>query len=129
MKSLASRIAALEKRQKIAGKKEDEHRETKFFRDGQLWIRYSYANSAFDFELPSNGRDDPLGDIWSRVAAGESRPDSLSEQEAETWDCALMDKIGLEMIRRLHAGEIDRAALTPQELDCVELVEAVRNKF
>lgn len=128
MKSLASRVAALErKRKKVIS--HDGYKEERFTgKDGRPWVRYG-DGGWFSIELPCNGRDDPLAYISQRVDSGEAMPDGLLPEEIDSWQVSLMDKLGSEMIKRLHAGEIDRAALTPQELDCVELVEAVRNKY
>lgn len=127
MKTLASRVAALEKKQKQVIS-DSGYREQRFIgRDGQPWVRYS--DRVFSIELPCNGRDDPLQVIAQQVESGAEKPDGLVPEESEAWDVELMGKLGKQIIRRILAGEVMPEDLTPNERDCWELVEAVREKY
>lgn len=126
MATLSKRLTALEKKQKKSVS-DDGYREEGFLRDGKPWMRYS--DGWYAIELPCNGRDDPLDDISGRVDKGEAMPDGLLPEEVEAWQVSLMGKLGNDLIRRIASGELARDALSPQELDCLELVEAVRAKY
>lgn len=130
MKTLASRIAALEKKQKTVKQRDNDHREERFIKDGQPWVRYlNRLSPYFDFELACNGQDDPLDEIWRRAESGEAKPVDLTDDESSCWDTAVMSHLGDQIIKRIHAGEIMPEDLTPNERDCWELVEAVREKY
>lgn len=131
MKSLASRVAALERKQKRLVF-DDGYREERFIgKDGLPWVRYHMVKDAWlpAIELACNGRDDPMQEISRRVETGEAKPAGLTHDESEIWDISLMKKLGEQIIRRIHTGEIVPEDLSPNERDCWELVTAVRERF
>lgn len=86
MKSLASRVAALEKRHKTISSLSALGEERFIGRNGMPWVRYNYGDCSI--ELPCNGRDDPIGSISQRILAGEAMPSDLCDQEREYWELA-----------------------------------------
>ena len=127
MKSLASRVAALEKQHKQIALEQAKRSERFTGEDGNPWVRY--FDGIYSVELPCNGRDDPLDWIFQRVEAGEAKPQGISPGESEAWDGAIYQKVGKQVIDRILSGEIKPDDLTPHERDCWELVEAVREKY
>lgn len=127
MKSLASRVAALEKQHKQIAVGHSQRWERFTGEDGNPWVRY--FDGIYSVELPCNGRDDPLDWIFQRVEAGEEKPEGLSAGESEAWNGAIYKKIGERIVQRILAGEVMPEDLSPNERECWELVEAVREKY
>lgn len=132
MKSLASRVAALEKKQKPVVS-DSGYKEERFTgEDGLPWVRYTdnfTGRYIPAIELPCNGRDDPMGAIAEMVEAGVAKPSDLTPGELEIWNLSIYQMIGEQIITRILSGEVKPDNLTPHERDCWELVEAVREKY